>query len=160
MSTSALEETVPSSDKPAAAGLSEEDPPEEQVEIEVRYAETDAQGVVHHSNYVVWFEVVRTALCKRTGMSYAEIEDLGYNLVVTGTKTRHRQGARYGDTVTAICRLHRFQSRGLRFGYEIRRGTELLATGETEHIWVARATGRPARLPADLEAAFRRLAGF
>ncbi len=134
-------------------------PLEEKVEIEVRYAETDAQGVVHHSNYVVWFEVVRTAFCKRTGMSYAEIEDLGYNLVVTGTSTRHRRGAHYGDTVTAICRLERYQSRGLRFGYEIRRGDELLATGDTEHIWVARATGRPARLPTDLEAGFRRLAG-
>ncbi len=136
---------------------SEQTPFEQRTEIEVRYAETDAQGVVHHSNYVIWFEVVRTALCKKTGMSYAEIEALGYNLVVTGTRTRHRKGAHYGDTVTAICRLDRFQSRGLRFGYEIRRGDELLATGETEHIWVARETGRPARLPTDLEAAFRRM---
>ena len=133
---------------------------EEEVEIEVRYAETDAQGVVHHSNYIVWFEVARTALCRQTGFSYAEIEEMGFNLVVTGAELRYRQGARYGDPIRVICRLERFQSRGLRFVYEVLRRGEVLATGATDHIWVARATGRPTRLPRDLDDGFRRIAGL
>lgn len=123
--------------------------------IEVRYAETDAQGIVHHSNYMVWFEVARTALCRRSGFPYAEIEAMGYNLVVTGTSTRHRSPARYGDTVRVECRLDRFQSRGLKFVYRVLRDNTLLATGETEHIWVGRDSGRPTRVPPELESAFR-----
>lgn len=130
----------------------------EEVDIEVRYVETDAQGVVHHSNYIVWFELARTALCRHSGRTYAEIEALGFNLVVTGTRTRHRGAARYGDTVRVRSVLSRFQSRGLVFEYEVRRGDDLLATGETEHIWVDRETGRPCRVPKPLEDAFRRLA--
>ena len=149
----AVEESMSSDDPGASEALVET------VDIEVRYAETDAQGVVHHSNYIVWFELARTALCRRTGYSYAEVEAMGYNLVVTGTRTKHRQGARYGDTVQACCTLARFQSRGLSFTYEIRRQDELLATGETEHIWVARETGRPTRLPEPLERGFRSIAG-
>lgn len=130
----------------------------EEKEIEVRYAETDAQGVVHHSNYVIWFELARTALCSRTGFTYAEIEAMGYMLVVTGVRTRHRQGAHYGDTVRARCWIDRLQSRGARFAYEILRGDELLTTGETDHVWVVRETGRPARLPKELTDAFQRVA--
>lgn len=128
--------------------------------IEVRYAETDAQGVVHHSNYIVWFEVARTSLCRQSGYPYADIEAMGFNLVVTGTRTRHRNGAVYGDTVRVQCTLSQFKSRGLVFDYKVFRDDELLATGETEHIWVSRETGRPCRVPKPLEDAFRRVAGL
>lgn len=130
----------------------------EEVDIEVRYAETDAQGVVHHSNYVVWFELARTALCRHSGRSYAEIEQMGFNLVVTGVQARYRRAARYGDPVRVRCVLSRFLSRGLVFEYEVRCGDDLLATGETDHIWVDRESGRPCRVPKPLEDAFRRLA--
>ena len=133
-------------------------PPSVTTSLEVRYAETDQMGVVHHANYLVWFELARTALCRQTGFHYADIEKLGYLLMVTGAQLRYRQGAHYGDHVEVRCWLERFASRGLHFGYEVRRGQETLATGSTEHIWVESKTGRTCRIPAVLEGAFRALA--
>lgn len=127
-------------------------------EIEVRYAETDQMGIVHHSNYVVWFEVARTRLCRETGYHYADIERMGYQLVVTRTETRHLRGARYGETVTVSSRLEKLSSRGMRFAYQVRNGDTLLTEGATEHVWVEIASGRPCRIPAVLEAPFRALA--
>jgi acyl-CoA thioester hydrolase len=129
------------------------------VSIEVRYAETDQMGVVHHANYLVWFELARTALCHQTGYHYADIEKMGYLLMVSGAELRYLHGARYGDRVEVSCRLERFASRGLRFRYEVNRGGELLATGATDHIWVQAATRRPCRIPTLLDAPFRQLAG-
>lgn len=130
-----------------------------EVDIEVRYAETDQMGVVHHSVYLVWFEVARTRLCLATGRHYADIERLGYGLVVTGTETRYKSGARYGDTLQVVCWLAHMASRKLRFHYEVRRRGEVLATGATEHIWVDYSTKRPCRIPAELKEPFARLMG-
>ena len=79
--------------------------PASEVEIEVRYKETDQMGVVHHSNYLVWFELARTHHCRAAGMAYREIEDAGYWLMVTGVQLRYRGGARYGDRVRVRCWL-------------------------------------------------------
>jgi len=128
-------------------------------EIEVRYAETDQMGVVHHANYVVWFELARTRLCALSGFTYAEIERLGYLLMVTAVELRYRRPARYGDTVGVTCWGERLASRGVSFAYEVRRGDDLLATGRSEHIWIEGASGKPCRMPEQLRAPFERLAG-
>ncbi len=128
-------------------------------EIEVRYAETDQMGVVHHANYIVWFELARTHLCALSGFRYSEIERLGFLLMVTGVELRYRRPARYGDTVQVSCWGDRLASRGVRFAYEVHRAGELLATGLTEHVWIAAATGRPCRMPEQVRPAFERLAG-
>jgi acyl-CoA thioester hydrolase len=127
--------------------------------IEVRYAETDQMGVVHHANYLVWFELARTRLCELSGFHYAEIEKLGYLLMVVGAELRYRQGARYGDTVDVACWIERLGSRGLRFAYRVTRTAEVLTTGSTEHVWVELATGRPCRTPDPLREPFAALAG-
>lgn len=130
-----------------------------EIEVEVRYAETDQMGVVHHANYLVWFELARTRLCHATGHPYSEIEKLGYYLMVTMAQVHYRQGARYGDTVQVSARIDRLGSRGLRFAYVVRRGGDVLATGTTEHVWVEAATGRLRRMPEALRKPFARLAG-
>lgn len=129
-------------------------------DIEVRYADTDQMGVVHHANYVVWFELARTHLCALSGFRYAEIERLGYLLMVTGVELRYRRPARYGETVQVACWGERLASRGVTFAYEVRRGEDLLATGRTDHVWIESRTGRPCRIPAPLRAPFERLAGL
>jgi acyl-CoA thioester hydrolase len=134
-------------------------PVRSETEVEVRYAETDQMGVVHHANYVVWFELARTRLCALSGFHYAEIERLGYLLMVTGVEVRYRRPARYGDTVRVACWGERLASRGLRFAYAVRKGEELLATGASDHVWVEAATGRTCRIPEVLRAPFARLAG-
>ena len=65
--------------------------------VRVRYAETDQMQIVHHANYLVWFELARTELCHQSGLHYSEIERNGYYLVVTQAEVKYRQGARYGD---------------------------------------------------------------
>ncbi|MEE2776828.1 MAG: thioesterase family protein [Acidobacteriota bacterium] len=128
-------------------------------EVEVRYAETDQMGVVHHSAYLVWFELARTRLCRDAGYSYARIEQDGYFLVVSGADLKYREGARYGETLQVTARTDWVASRALQFGYEVRQGARLLAEGHTRHAWVDRATGRNCRLPAPLEPMFLELAG-
>lgn len=130
-----------------------------EVEIEVRYAETDQMGIVHHSNYLVWLEVARTRLCEDSGQSYAAVEEGGHWLVVTGAALRYRSPARYGDRLQVSCELVWLGTRSLVFSYRCMRTGELLATGETEHVWVDRTTGRNCRIPEKLESMFLQMAG-
>jgi acyl-CoA thioester hydrolase len=127
------------------------------IEAEVRYAETDAMGIVHHSVYLVWFELARTRLCEETGFHYAEIERGGHYLTVTGVDVRYRRPARYGDRVNVVAWVDRMGSRGIRFAYEVREGERLLATGATDHVWIDRG-GRPCRIPSIYRPGFEQLA--
>ena len=136
-----------------------EAPTRAEVEVEVRYAETDQMGVVHHANYLVRFEVARTRLCTGSGFHYAKIESLGYHLMVTGVEVSYRRGARYGDHLRVAAWVDKLGSRGLRFSYEVRRDDELLATGSTQHVWVEAASGRLCRTPQPLRQPFAQLAG-
>ncbi len=135
------------------------DPRRTEIEVEVRYAETDRMGVVHHANYLVWFELARTRLCLESGHHYADVEELGFFLMVTRTEARYLRGATYGDTVAVSCWMERLTSRGVRFAYQVRRGEERLATGATQHVWVERASGRCCRTPEILRRPFALLAG-
>lgn len=130
-----------------------------EIDIEVRYAETDQMGVVHHANYLVWFELARTHLCAESGFSYAAIEDMGYWLMVIHSEVDYQRGARYGETVRVSARIERLTSRTLRFAYQVSRGGESLARGATEHVWVSRERRRPCRIPEALREPFSRLAG-
>lgn len=131
-----------------------------EIDVEVRYAETDQMGVVHHANYIVWFELARTSLCSLSGFHYADIEKLGYLLMVTGVESRYHRPARYGDVVKVHCWCERVGSRGLRFAYEVRKENEKLVTGVTDHVWIEKETGRPCRTPEPLREPFARLAGL
>lgn len=117
----------------------------------VRYAETDAQGVAHHSAYIVWFEAGRTELLRSRGISYRELEALGYDIVVADLSVRYLAPARFDDLVRLETSLVELRSRARTFSYAIQLdGGPLLATGRTAHLVLQRATGRPVRLPADL----------
>ena len=129
------------------------------VDIEVRYIETDQMGHVHHAAYVAWMEVARTRLCKETGYSYADIEAMGYFLIVASLELRYGGAAYYGDTVRVECWVSEMGSRALRFGYEIFRGAERISRGSTYHVWVERASGKTVTIPALLREPFERLAG-
>lgn len=130
-----------------------------EVPVEVRYAETDQMGVVHHRHHIVWFELARTRLCAETGISYPEIEALGYFLMLSDVQVRYRSAVRYGETAQVRCWVAELSSRSLRFAYEIRVGDRLCATGETAHLWVRREDMKPVRLPEALRGGFVRVAG-
>ena len=68
-------------------------------ELRVRYAETDAMGIVHHATYPVWMELGRSDFLRELGQSYAEWEARGVRLVVNEIRVRFRSPARYDELV-------------------------------------------------------------
>ena len=126
--------------------------PSIEITLRVRYAETDAMGVVHHASYIVWLEQGRTELLRACGTSYRAIEASGFFVVLSDLRARYLAPAHYDDVVVVRAWLDGLRSRGLSFAYELRlaeSGAPLL-NARTEHIFVARATGRPTRVPAEL----------
>lgn len=105
--------------------------------LRVRYAETDKMGIVHHSNYYVWFELGRSDLCRAQGFSYLEMEDIdNARLVVAESSCRYRSPAFYEDELIVVTKIGRLRSRSISFTYEVLRpstGT-LIADGQTLHI--------------------------
>src|SRR5580698_687778 len=71
-----------------------------EITIRVRYAETDRMGLLHHANHLVYFEQGRTELLRSMGLSYRDLEDKGYLLVLTRLQVRYRSPARYDDLLT------------------------------------------------------------
>jgi acyl-CoA thioester hydrolase len=124
--------------------------------VRVRYKETDQMGIAHHSNYVVWFEIGRTDLCRETGISYAEIERRGYILVVSEVKCRFRVPYLYDAEVLIRTTVAEAASRGLTFGYELLDGTgkTVHATGNTSHLWLDRKSRKPVRADEEVMRAF------
>jgi acyl-CoA thioester hydrolase len=117
----------------------------------VRYKETDQMGIAHHSNYLVWFEIGRTDLCRLAGLPYVEIERRGFILVVTEIACRYRVPFLYDEEVVIRTSVAEAQSRAMKFAYELRDAAgELRATGQSSHLWLDRATRKPVR--ADEEA--------
>jgi acyl-CoA thioester hydrolase len=105
--------------------------------IRVRYAETDKMGVVHHSNYLVWFELGRSEFCRDKGFSYRDMEDKdNAMMVVAEAYCRYKSPAFYDDHLTIRIRIGELRSRTLRFIYEVFRAEDnkLLAEGETLHV--------------------------
>jgi acyl-CoA thioester hydrolase len=118
------------------------------VDIRVRYAETDQMGVAYYANYLVWFEVGRSELCRERGFRYADLEALGYRLVVSDVTCRYRKPARYDETVIVRTRLKGANKRMVTFGYQILRkdDEEVIAEGETRHLCID-SQGKTKSLP-------------
>jgi acyl-CoA thioester hydrolase len=123
----------------------------------VRYKDTDQMGIAHHSNYIVWFEIGRTDLCRETGFSYKEIEARGLILVVTEVTCRYRAPYQYDDEVLIRTHVSEAASRAMKFGYELLNGDgdRVHATGHSNHVWVDRETRRPTTADEAVMKAFR-----
>lgn len=130
-------------------------PMESLTELRVRYAETDAMGIVHHANYPVWMELGRSDFLRSLGQSYAEWEARGVRLVVNEIRVRFRNPARYDELVQVRTSLLEAGRRRIVFGYRIERGGTLLAEGESVHL-VASSDNRARVLPDDLLALVQR----
>src|SRR5690554_240696 len=103
--------------------------------IRVRYKETDQMGVVHHSNYYIWFEVGRTEFIREAGLSYHDMEKKGIMLPVLETHCKYIHGAEYDDLLTVRTRMSKFKGVRLTMEYEVFRDVDglLLAKGSTVH---------------------------
>jgi acyl-CoA thioester hydrolase len=128
--------------------------------VRVRYKETDQMGIAHHANYLPWFEIGRTDLCRLLGTSYRAIEEQGLLLVVTEVGCRYRTPFRYDDEVVIRTTVDAASSRGIRFRYELldTTGETLQASGFTAHIWLDAATRRPTTVRGELFEKFTAIA--
>ncbi|MFZ9681668.1 MAG: acyl-CoA thioesterase [Cephaloticoccus sp.] len=128
-------------------------------QVTVRYAETDMMGIVYHANFLPWFEIGRTTLLREQSLPYRDLETMGYRLPVLEISAKYLRPAVYDDTLTIITTLKEKPLLRIRLSYEVRRGHELLATGESAHAFIDRE-GRPVRPPAvfleRMNAVFRR----
>lgn len=128
--------------------------------VRVRYKETDQMGIAHHANYLPWFEIGRTDLCRLLGTSYREIEERGLLLVVAEIGCRYRTPYRYDDEVVIRTTVEMASSRGMRFRYELfdASGGTLHASGFTSHIWLDAATRRPTAIRGEMLQKFAAIA--
>lgn len=117
--------------------------------IRVRYAETDRMDVVYHSNYLVWFETARILMLDEIGMPYSEIEARGLFLPVLTVSAEYKSPARFDDQLEIHLFMKKKPRARMHFDYEVRRGDELLAIGQSSHGFMDRS-GKGQRPPEDL----------
>ena len=114
--------------------------------IRVRYAETDRMGLLHHAHYLVYFEQARTELLRSFGLTYKDLEDQGYLLVLTKVEVHYRRPAYYDDLLTIRTHVERTTSVRIDHRYELFRDGVLLTEGTSTLACVDRE-GRLQRLP-------------
>ena len=99
--------------------------------IRVRYAETDRMGLLHHANYLIYFEQARTELLRGLGVTYKELEDQGYYLVIARLDVKYRKPVYYDDLITIRTTETKASPVRLEHKYEVFRNGELTCEGTT-----------------------------
>jgi acyl-CoA thioester hydrolase len=119
-----------------------------QTTIPVRFAETDAMGIVHHAAYVVYLEQARVEYAKTRGSDYMKLVEAGYHLAVAEISLRYAAPARFGATLIVRCWLEELKSRSMTFAYAVSDSEMAVshATGQSKHICVT-SDGKVARIP-------------
>jgi len=126
-------------------------------DVRVRYAETDQMGRAHHMSYVAWFELGRTEMMRRAGLSYAAMERQGVYLPVVRLEIDYLGAAAYEELLSVHTRLAEVRSRRVRFDYVVvAENGERIAEASTVLVCVG-SEGRPRRLPDELREALERL---
>jgi len=112
--------------------------------VEVRYAETDAMGVVYHANYLVWFEIGRTQLIKDLGFNYAEMESVGVISPVIDLNVSYKKSLRYGQTAKVKTKIKSLTPLKVIYEYEIvNEDGDICCIGNSTHVLVSKETFRP-----------------
>ncbi|HWB23413.1 MAG TPA: thioesterase family protein [Gaiellaceae bacterium] len=124
-----------------------------ETEIRVRFAETDAQGVVHNSNYLVWFEVARVAYLERFAGGYQHLRDQGVEALVLESHVRYLEPAVFDDRLLLHARCSEVKGARFKYEYVLERDGTTIADGWTAHATVDAKTLRPTRIPGWLAVA-------
>lgn len=116
-------------------------------DVTVRFAETDAQGIVHNSVYLIWFELARVEYLDRYAGGYPALRAKGIEAFVTEAHVHYREPASFAERLTIHARCLDVRGARFRFEYVIERDGTTIAVGETKHACVDAATRRPTRVP-------------
>ncbi|MBP2031706.1 acyl-CoA thioester hydrolase [Clostridium algifaecis] len=106
--------------------------------IKVRYAETDRMGIVHHSNYYVWFEEARGDFIEKINITYKEVEDMGIMMPIMETHCKYMRASKYGDIIEIKTSIKELTPVKILFDYRVinKKSGELLAKGGTTQTFI------------------------
>lgn len=123
--------------------------------LRVRYAETDAQGVVYYANYLVWFEVGRVSYLRALGYDYRAIESTGAGVVIAEATCRYLAPAHFDDEITVQTWVEEVRRSSFTFAYAVLNRTtgRRLAEGSTVMVWVMLGSQpHPTEIPPEFRA--------
>lgn len=120
----------------------------DQIELRVRYAETDQMGIVYYGNYAQYFEVGRVEWLRKLGVSYKSMEEEGLLLPVLSLNVSFKKSARYDDVIKVKTQLVKIPSATIEFDYEItNEAGDVLTLGNTVLVFMDINRNRPTRCP-------------
>jgi acyl-CoA thioester hydrolase len=130
-----------------------------EIQVRVRYSETDQMAYVYYGNYAAYFEVARVECFRQMGFSYKRLEDLGVMMPVLEYKTKYLKPALYDDLLRIVTNVKEKPGVRIKFDYEVfNEQGQLLTIAETTLVFISKETGRPCLPPEEfrtlLEAGF------
>ena len=107
-------------------------------EHKAQYYETDRMGIIHHSNYIRWFEEARVDMREQAGMPYQALEESGIACAVLEVKSQYKAMVRFGETVSIETTLVHYNGITMTLHYEIRdkKSGEVRCVGDTKHCFL------------------------
>ena len=120
----------------------------DEIQIRVRYGETDQMGVVYHGNYALYLEMGRIEWLRKLGVSYKKMEESGIMLPVISLNINFKKSAGYDDVIHVRTELRKVPSVKIEFDYEITNELgEILTTASTTLAFIDMKTKRPVKAP-------------
>tara|TARA_B100000214_G_scaffold134384_1_gene95580 strand:- start:733 stop:1140 length:408 start_codon:yes stop_codon:yes gene_type:complete len=122
---------------------------EDNINIRVRYADTDQMGFVYYGNYAKYYEIARVELFRNIGLTYKSLEEMGIGMPVIEMKTNFVMPAKYDEKLVVNIKIPELPKLKIIFFYEIfNEKNELINTGETVLTFINLLTGKPKRVPS------------
>ncbi len=122
---------------------------EDNINIRVRYADTDQMGFVYYGNYAKYYEIARVELFRNIGLTYKSLEEMGIGMPVIEMKTNFIMPAKYDEKLVVNIKIPELPKLKITFFYEIFNDkNELINTGETILTFINLLTGKPKRVPS------------
>ncbi len=122
---------------------------EDNINIRVRYADTDQMGFVYYGNYAKYYEIARVELFRNIGLTYKSLEEMGIGMPVIKMKTNFIMPAKYDEKLVVNIKIPELPKLKITFFYEIFNDkNELINTGETILTFINLLTGKPKRVPS------------
>lgn len=116
-------------------------------ELRAQYYETDQMGIIHHSNYIRWFESARIWYMHQVGADYRQMEEMGILSPVLEVSCTYKSMVHFDDVVEVVPKIEKYNGIRMELSYQIvdKQTGELRTTGRSSHCFLDRA-GRPCSL--------------
>jgi acyl-CoA thioester hydrolase len=122
-----------------------------EVNIRVRYAETDQMGYCYYGNYATYYEVARVEALRKLGVNYKEMEDYNYQMPVLDFNIKYIKPAFYDQEITVICKIESLPKVRIKFDYEsYNQKKEMINFGSTTLVFINKITKKPVHCPSSL----------